>query len=560
MLQNKINTRLDERNQNRLTLIFILFLFLFSIVLVRLFYIQIIHSDKYRRLAEVQHIKKMEVKAKRGEIYDRNGILLASSVLSRSFAIDPFLVQKDSLSRFYYYSFGQLLGITPDKLKSILNTSKRFVWLKRGLLMYSPALDTFSFAGHIPLDEPKRVYLYGNSASNFIGFTNIDNIGASGLEYTLDSILRGKDGFVYYSKDARGGLHPNFEIPSQPAQNGEDIKLTIDINLQRLANFYLEEGVKETRSNGGCIIAMNPENGEILALANYPNFDPNDLAEIDIPNLALYATNFAFEPGSTIKPLIAAIAYDRGFVNENSLFNGHNGKFVYGDVVITDEHPFQNKLGLADALIYSSNIAFAQIATLVPPEILENGLLRLGFGKKTGIGLPGELKGYVKKGDTLNYTQQMFLGYGYGLFLTPLQLIVAYSTLANNGLIVKPKILFNDQFKLTYDTLFKRETVERIKRILVKVVDQGTATSTKIQGIEIAGKTGTSQKFEDGNYSKTNYINTFVGFLPAKKPKMLILILLDQPKTSIYASYTVVPIFRKLVLSILNSKLAKYIY
>lgn len=558
MKEKTLENPIDQRLQNRLILVFIFLVLLFIVVLVRLFYIQVINSEKYKKLAENQHIKRIELKAKRGNIYDRNGNLLATTVTSRSFAIDPILLKKYPQSVYEYFSFGKTLGLPKEKLESILNTNRRFVWLARGLTEYPPQLDTFSFSGLIKLSEPKRVYMFGKTISNLLGITNLDNSGISGIEYSFDTILKGKDGFVYYLKDAQGHLHPSLDLPSNPPINGKDIKLTIDIRLQNIANYYLQEGIKKTNAKGGCIIFMEPNTGEILALANSPNFEPNELKQIDNNNLGLYAVNFAFEPGSTIKPFIASIAYERGFINDNSFFNGYNGKFVYGDITIIDEHPF-NKLGLDEALIYSSNIAFAQISSSIPPEILENDLLKLGFGKKTEIGLPGELRGYVKFSDTLSLAQRMFLGFGYGLLTTPLQIITAYSSLANGGCLVKPQIIL-DQPKTHCDTIFKRTTVEKLKSILKRVVTQGTAIETKIDGIEIGGKTGTSQKYEFGSYSKTKYVNSFVGFLPANKPKILILILLDEPKSSTFASSTVVPIFRKIVLSILNSKLSYYIY
>lgn len=540
-------------------LVLVLFIFLFGVILARLFYIQILSADRYRKLAELQHIKKVETKARRGEILDRNGNLLASTVTAKSFAIDPTLVQKDSFAIKQFFLFGKLIGFAEFKLKEILYSNKRFVWLKRGLVEYPIELDTFDFPGLITVNEPKRIYLFGQSTSNLLGLVNLDNTGITGLEYTIDSLLKGKDGFVYFLKDARGRLLPNLELPSQPAINGSTIVLTIDIDLQKIVSYFLEKGVKENRAKGGCVLALNPDNGEILAMASYPNFDPNDGSTIENNKLFLYPTNFGFEPGSTIKPFVAAIALERGFVDENTNFNGYGGKFIYGDVEIVDEHPLIN-LSLRDALVYSSNIAFAQIASNIPSEILEKDLQKLGFGRKTGIPLPGEVKGYVKKTENLTLTQQMFMGFGYGMLATPLQIALAYSSIANGGYFVKPKLLLERNSDSAKTKVFEHWVVEKIKKYLVEVVDKGTAVATKVDGIEIAGKTGTSQKYQKGNYSKTSYVNTFVGFLPAEKPKLLLLVMLDEPQTSIYAGSTAVPIFRNIVLSILNSKLVKYIY
>jgi cell division protein FtsI (penicillin-binding protein 3) len=557
MKENEEST-LDFRSVNRLKLIVFFFALLFLIIFVRLFYIQVLNSEKYRKLAEAQHLRKIEIKAKRGEIYDRNGILLASTIDSRSFAIDPLVLKQDSTIFKQFVFFAKMLGIDSNRLGSYLNTNKKFLWLRRGLVDYPRWLDTFSFPGLIQLTEPKRIYMYGSIVSNLLGLVNIDNKGISGIEYSLDSILQGKDGYTYFLRDARGRLIPSIELPSQSPQNGRSVKLAIDINLQKIVSYFLREGIVSTGAKGGCVIAINPKNGEILALANYPSFNPDSLTQLDISFQNLYAIHFAFEPGSTIKPLVAAIAMDRGIVDDETLFDGYNGKFVYGDVQIYDEHPF-SKLRLREALVYSSNVAFAQVSTLVPPDIMVDNLLKLGLGNRTGIELPAEVKGYVKRGDTLSFSQRLFLGFGYGLFVSPIQLAFAFTPLANDGVMVKPKLFHKDSSDISTDTIFKKSTVERLKQMLIKVVDEGTAVATKVDGVKIAGKTGTAQKYIAGGYSKSSYVNTFVGFLPAENPKLLILVLLDEPKTSVYAGATAVPIFRKIVLSILNSKLAGYI-
>lgn len=556
---NDSNRVIDERSLNRLKLVLFAFLLLFCVVVARLAYIQIFNSAKYKKLAELQHIKKVELKAKRGEIYDRNGVLLASTLNSRSFAIDPLIVRKNNESLERFLSFTKILGLEKQIFSEVLSSNKRFLWVKRGLIDYPRELDTFSFPGLISLTQPKRFYLYGNSVSNLIGLTNLDNVGVAGIEYSLDSILKGIDGFSYFLKDALGRLVPDIELPSVPPIDGRSIRLTIDINLQRLVSYFLTKGVQETAAKGGCIIALNPKTGEILALANFPNFDPANTSQLSNETLNNYAVNFAFEPGSTLKPLIAAIGLERNIISEAQLFDGYNGKFTFGDVVIVDEHPF-SKLTLKDALVFSSNIAFAQIAGLIPTEILEQSLKKLGFGSKTGIHLPGELKGYITREDSLTLVQRMFIGYGYGIYTTPLQVAMAYCAIANSGLLPKAKILLDEVETSLIDTIFKKETTDILKNYLIDVVNIGTATGTKVEGISIAGKTGTSQKFEQGKYSKTLYTNTFVGFLPAENPKFLMLILLDEPKSSIYASSTVVPLFRSIVLAMTNSKLSSYIY
>jgi cell division protein FtsI/penicillin-binding protein 2 len=545
---------IENRSKLRLKLVFLLILFFFVVILVRLFYIQVIDRAKYQKLAELQQIRKIELRAKRGNIYDRNGVLLATTVEASSFAIDPQLVRKDSLAMVQFFSFANILGISNEQINSFLNSKRNFQWLRRGLIEYPPMLDTFGFQGLIVSKEPRRFYLFGKALSNVIGVTNLDNSGITGLELALDSILKGLDGFAFFLRDARGQLIPNFDLPSVNPINGKDIKLTIDINLQRISSYFLQDGIEKTRSKGGCVIAMNPRNGEILAMVSYPLFNPNNSQSWNETIDKNYAVNFLFEPGSTLKPIIAAIALQRKIASPDEIFNAFNGKFLIGDVQITDEHP-ASKLTLEEAIIYSSNIVFSQISGRIPPEIFLSELSKCGFGKKVGIEIAGELSGSIPQANNLTSIQQKFLGFGYGLSVTPIQLAAAYTAIANEGVMVKPRITLAQSKFMLKDTIIQRETAGKLKEMLVKVVEFGTAVETKIEGIKIAGKTGTAQKFTDGAYSKTQYINSFVGFLPAENPKILILVMLDEPQSSIYASSTVVPIFKKIVLAIYNSPL-----
>ena len=547
---------IEQSNKLRLKLIFLLILIFFGIVIIRLFHIQVINRSKYQKLAETQQIRKIELKAKRGNIYDRNGVLLATTVEASSFAIDPQIVRKDSIALKQLFPFASILGIPKEQINLYLNSKRNFQWLRRGLLEYPAILDTFGFQGLIVSKEPKRYYLFGKTLSNVIGVTNLENSGITGLELSLDSILKGTDGFAFYLRDAHGKLIPNFDLPSVNPINGKDIQLTIDINLQRIAGFFLQEGIELTRSKGGCVIVMNPRNGEIFAMVSMPQFNPNNSQSWNETIYKNYAVNFLFEPGSTLKPIITSIALNRKIVSEDEIFNAFDGKFIIGDVQITDEHP-ASKLTVEEAIIYSSNIVFSQISARIPSEILLSELSRFGFGKKSGLELAGELSGSIPKANNLTPIQQKFLGFGYGISVTPIQLITAYTTIANNGIIVKPRITLNQLKFSNTDTIIHSSTTQKVKEMLVKVIELGTGVETKIEGIKIAGKTGTAQKFIDGTYSKSKYINTFVGFLPADDPKILILVMLDEPQSSIYASSTVVPIFKKIVLAMYNSPLLR---
>jgi cell division protein FtsI/penicillin-binding protein 2 len=549
----------------RLKIVFLFSLIAIVAIIIRLFYVQVINREYFITAAKSQHITKIEMLAKRGKIYDRNMSLLVSNILAKSFAVDPLVAQKDSLFNIKIQTIIKILNLEPEIIKGILSSKKSFVWLRRGMIEYEKSLDTINIPWFLVLSEPKRIYLYNNSASSLLGITNIDNKGISGLELMLDSLLRGKNGEAVSLRDAQGRLKPTFDMVVKKPIDGKTIVLTLDIDLQRMLEYHLANGVQETKSRSGCAIAMNPTTGEILALATYPNFDLNNSKGIDGSLLLNPAVNYSYEPGSAIKPIIAAIALDNKIIGEDEVFEGFSGKLTIGDVNIIDEHPL-GKLNLEQALAFSSNIVFAQISSRLDPEILINRLKKFGFGSKTGIELPGEQRGNLPEPAVVSTTRQKFIGFGYGIAVTPIQLLTSYSAIANKGYMVKPHIIkgiYDGANPIWSDTLLIPEKIleesvaEKIKHFLIKVIDYGTGISTRIEGISIAGKTGTAQKFIDSAYSKTHYVNFFVGFFPAENPRISILLMLEEPKTSIYAGTTVVPIFKRIVLSLYNSSLIK---
>lgn len=556
-----------QKLQVKFKLAVLLILILFFILIVRLFYIQILNQPYYQELALNQQIVKIQLQGKRGEIYDRNGILLVSNVHSRSYAFDPKFINKNPNLRPLIEKFLTSLGIDKNILLKWLNTNKNFIWIKRGLIEdETKYLDTFDIPGLIKLSEINRFYLFDNVASNIIGFSNIDNQGITGIELKLDSVLKGRQIQSIFFRDAQGKLKPNLESQHFESIDGTPITLTIDVNLQRLVEFHLKQSVERTKAKSGCIIIANPKNGEILSLANYPNFNPNDINNISNDVLKIIAVNYAYEPGSTLKPIIAAIALENHLIDENEIFSTFGGKLDLGDVQIYDEHPTM-QVNIEEAIAYSSNIAFAQIASVIPPDILLEGLKGFGFGRKTGIELPGELSGTLKTFAELTPTQIKYIGFGYGITVTPIQLLTAYCALANGGFLVRPHLIKSIQtidtksseMHISIKRIISESTANKLKNFLAKVVDFGTGKSAKIEGIKIAGKTGTTQKYIESKYSKSNYVNTFIGFFPINEPKQVILIFLEEPQTEIYASTTTAPVFREVVLGIYNSLNIRYL-
>lgn len=556
-----------QKLQFKFKIALLLTLIFFIILIIRLFYIQILNQSYYQKLAQNQQIVKIQLQGKRGEIYDRNGILLVSNMHSRSYALDPKFINKNHNLRPLIEKFLTNLGIEKSNLSKWINTNKSFIWIKRCLIEdETKYLDTFDIPGLIKLTEIKRFYLFDNVASNIIGFSNIDNQGISGIEFKLDTVLRGRQTQAIFFRDAQGKLKPNLESLHFENIDGTPITLTIDVNLQRLVEFHLKKTIIRTKANSGCIIIANPENGEILSLANYPNFNPNDINNFSNDDLKIIAVNYAYEPGSTLKPIIAAIALENHLIDENEIFSTFGGKLDLGDVQIFDEHP-TNQVNIEEAIAYSSNIAFAQIASRIQPDILLEGLKAFGFGRKTGIELPGELTGMLKTFAELTPTQIKYIGFGYGITVTPIQLLTAYCAIANGGFLVKPRLIKNihtfaqneSETHIPMKRIISESTANKLKNFLTKVVDFGTGKSAKIEGLSISGKTGTTQKYIESKYSKSNYVNTFIGFFPVNDPKLVILIFLEEPQNEIYASTTIAPAFRDIVLGIYNSLSIKYL-
>jgi cell division protein FtsI (penicillin-binding protein 3) len=344
-------------------------------------------------------------------------------------------------------------------------------------------------------------------------------------------------------------------MPTIDPINGSDIYLTIDIELQKIVEFELMQGVKNADATSGTVIAIKPESGEILACASYPTYNPNIPSTYTSDNMRIRAVTDAYEPGSTFKAITASAALSEDAVKPTDLFNGFNGSFVQTNYTIKDEHP----LGLAtfaDAFKYSSNIILSQVALKIPEHSFYKYIRDFGFGLKTGIDLPGEVSGKTPKG-ILRSVDKRFLGYGYGIMVTPVQLTTAYSAIANDGKLMKPyvmqKIVNADKSETkqkpqSIRNVITESTAETMTTLLTSVVQNGTGTKAFIPDLKIAGKTGTAQLLISGKYSTSNHIASFIGYYPADNPQICMLVLIDKPKSNYYGGSVAAPIFKSIAL------------
>ncbi len=532
------------------------FVFLFA----RLFNLQVINSGKYKELARHQHESRIPLKAERGNICDRNGNLLASTIHSISFAVDPELLKEEKDRLKISQAFENSLGIPTEKILNKINSSKgSFVWLLRSILPGEASkLDSISYKAFMKIEEPKRNYLFGSVASQVVGCTDIDNRGLTGIELGLDSLLKGSSGFMIMNRDAIGRLMPTADLPKNPAIHGKNVQLTIDIRLQKIVEYELALGIKKSNSTSGTAIAIDPATGEILALATLPSFNPNEYNRLAAGSMKNHAISDVYEPGSTFKLVTAAIAIDAANFTPQSPVDGYNGLLQFKDISIKDDHPL-GKTNLSEAMAKSSNIVFSTIANNIPTTTLYKYIRDFGFGLTTGIDLPGEVPGSIKKPQELDGGLKRFVGFGYGLSVTPLQILNAFAAVANNGIMLKPhiiKTIFDSEGTEIYKSktekirqVVSKKTAGMVKEMLVGVVENGTGSSARLGGVKVAGKTGTTQQYFAGNYSKVNYTASFAGFFPADDPKVALLIILDKPVGDYYGGSTAAPIFHDIAKS-----------
>ncbi|MFP4526956.1 MAG: penicillin-binding transpeptidase domain-containing protein [Candidatus Kapaibacterium sp.] len=539
----------------------------FLLIIFRLFIIQVVNAEKYSELARRQHESKVVLRAERGAIHDRKGRLLAATIRSVSVAVDPkMLKNKEKVAA----AIARATGMDKfDVLGRIESTTRSFLWIKRGIMPgRAEALTKLNDPGLIIIPEPKRIYPYGRIGAQLIGATDIDNRGISGIELRWDSLLRGSAGYMIMRRDALGRKQPAADLPLAPPVDGNSLRLTIDIDLQSILEYELRQGVLSSRAESGTAIVLHPATGEVLAMASYPGFDPNRITRESESSLRNQAVTDLLEPGSTFKLITAAAALEENVVTPDMVFDGHKGRLRVGRVTIDDSHPL-DQATFREAVEHSSNIIFSKIATKIPDNLLYKYIRDFGFGIALDIELPGEVSGKILKPDELTSTMKRFVGFGYGISATPLQLANAYSTVANHGEMMRPMLVRNINTPSGSELReFRPEKIRRVisprtadtlAALLTGVVDSGTGRNARIEGIRIAGKTGTSQQYVGGVYSKRDYNASFAGFFPADDPQLALFIIIDRPKGNYYGGAAAAPVFRNIAARTMNA-FEKYIY
>lgn len=526
------------------------------LIVGRLFWVQVINGGVYRDLAKKQYESKVALRAERGRLVDRSMRDLATMMRTTSFAADPSMIEHPEMC-------AQLLAAAADEsaqiyLDRLRSAQGRFVWLARGVnTVMFPVLDTIRDKGLIRVKEPKRSFTHGPLAAQLIGTTDVDNNGLTGLELYYDQLLRGQSGFVVMQRDGRGRLRPGVDPEREAPKNGKGLQLTIDLELQRVAEQELARGVRESGALSGTVIAIEPSSGEILAMASFPSFDPNRLYKASDDAIRIRAVTDQYEPGSTMKAITAAALLEERKLAPDDRVDGGMGVLISaGGSHIKDDHPV-GQTTFRGALEQSSNVVFATLAQQLDDRVFYKYVRDFGFGILSGIDLPGEVRGRLKRPNEFGLSTKQYMSFGYEISATALQVLDAYAAIANGGVLMQPHvvkgILSTDGGLETeiqpqqIRRVINQETARLLTDMLVGVVERGTGQEARINGVRIAGKTGTAQQLTAGEYGKQNYTASFVGYYPAEKPRVAMIVMLDRPVTSIYGGTTAAPIFRRIV-------------
>jgi cell division protein FtsI (penicillin-binding protein 3) len=545
-----------QKSHGRLIVAKILFLSLFLLVGGRAFYLQALQGDTLMRLGQRQHLKEWTVLPKRGAVFDRGGEPLALSLEAQSVYARPRRVQDAAkISR----ELARILKINSTEIKEKLSSAKSFVWVKRQISPNEAAqIQALNIEGVGMFYEPHRYYPQGQLAGQVIGFVGRDSEGLEGLELRYNDYIRGEAGSSMTERDALGRrvLVEGVEGLQIPA--GSDIHLTLDTSIQHLAEKELEASISKYRAKAGVAIAVEPRTGEILALANYPTFNPNNYSTESSEQRRNRAVTDSFEPGSTFKTILAAAALEEGIVEKEDLFFCEYGRFSYAGRIIHDTHP-HGWLPFSKILQVSSNIGFSKVADKLKKGTYFKYIEKFGFGQMTGVDMPGEVPGLLRRPETWSGIDLATHAFGQGLSTTPLQLVMAYAAIANGGFLMRPyvvrraispkgDVLMENQPRVVRRVISERTALSLASMLKDVTNEGGTGKMAKVEGFDVAGKTGTAQKVDlvNGGYDAKKRVASFVGFVPADEPRLVLMVLVDEPQTNVYGGVVAAPVFQNI--------------
>ena len=530
----------------RTRVVLIVLLLGFLTLIGRAVYLQGVNKNFLRMKGEARYSRVINLNSNRGKITDRNHEPLAISSPVESVAVNP---READINPQQMERLAKLLGVKSSELKVKFDEQRDFVYLKRQLAPETAEkVLRLDIPGVFLQREYRRYYPYGEETAQVLGITDLDDKGQEGIELAYNTQLTGIDGSRRVLKDRRGNIIEGVESIRTP-QEGQDVALAIDRNIQYLAYRELAEAMHENRAKAGAAVVLDAKTGEILALVNQPSYNPNKRAKNMQSGLTRNRVmTDTFEPGSTMKPFTVALALEAGHFKPDTLINTEGGKMSIGTATIHDSHG-AGSLTVSQVIQKSSNVGAAKMALSLTPEYMHSNLSKLGFGKTPQSGFPGEVSGRLRPFQTWRPIEQATMAYGHGISVSLLQLARAYTVFTADGELKNISLLKLEQPPQS-QRVISASTAQALRAMLETVVlPGGTAPRAQVLGYRVAGKTGTAHKLDaHGNYAPDRYVASFVGFAPASDPRLIIAVMLDEPSAGQYYGGTVAaPVFSRIM-------------
>ncbi|MFQ5737988.1 MAG: penicillin-binding protein [Acidobacteriota bacterium] len=543
---------LKSRLTSRLLAVYLLVL-VWGICLVgRLVQLQVFQSQEYRERAEQQRAAFLELAARRGDILDRNLGELAITVRGDGLWADPDEIQSPlRVARL----LAPLLQKNPEELYGRLSADRTFVYLKRNVPPRQiEQIRRLNLVGCYFEKENRRYYPASQLASHVLGFVGVDGQGLGGLEYLYNHLIRGQKSRVYLRVDARRKSYSR--LPAGKQTQGHTLVLNLDRRLQYVAEQVLHETVESSKALSGSVILMDPNNGEVLAMASYPTFNPNHFSDYDGECQRNRAILESLEPGSVFKVVTFSAVLNEGLADLDERIDCRVGTVRLAGKVYHEAARSYGELAVDEIIAKSSNVGTIKMALRLGPERLSAYLKRFGFGQKTGVDLPGEQVGLLRPLAQWSRTSIGAIAIGQEVGVTPLQMLRAVSAVANGGYLVQPRIVRRiltsggdliTEFRPIRHRILRPETSNKMTKALALVVKKGTGSRARLTGYSSGGKTGTAQKFIDGHYSKTRYVASYVGFAPLSHPVLSAIVVINEPRNGYYGGRVAAPAFKEVM-------------
>lgn len=523
---------------------------IFVVCFLRAGYLQCFNTEFLQKQGEVRYAKTLEIAAGRGQIYDRNGVVLAASLPARSIWATTNLVTATPQQ---ISQLSDLLGVSERTLQKRLSRKDAFVNLARQVDMdVVRQVQAMHLEGLTYSPDVKRHYPGGEVSAHIVGFNNREDHGQEGVELANDKTLTGQNGARRVIRDRLG--HVIEEMWPQEPVPGQDLHLSIDSRIQYIAYSAVRNAVEKHQAKAGAVVVADSITGEILALVSWPGFDPNDRSTFAFEKIRNRVVTDTYEPGSIMKPFAIAKALDMGIVRPDSLIQTSPGSIRVADRKISDTKDF-GLLTVSQVIAKSSNVGTVKIAMQIPAQTLWETYSRLGFGQAPQVGFPGAVAGRLRPAKTWGPVEQATISYGYGLSTSLMQIAQAYTVFARNGDVI-PLTLMKQDHPAVGEQIYRPEVARQMRAMMMTTVHRGgTASRLKVTGYTVAGKTGTVYKVKNGEYVK-DYVASFVGVAPATQPRLVVAVMIDEPKDSGHVGGVVAaPVFGEVVEAALRTML-----